>query len=153
MSASRQVALGVFLVVGLLLFGFGLFWIGDRRQLFEESIELNAEFTNISGLARGAKVRVSGLDAGEVLEIRIPPNPDSRFRVRFRAVSDFLTILRMDSIASIQNDGLVGNKFLQVEGGRLCFRRSFRPDTLSFFSRPGRRKDRVDCAPCKGPGW
>jgi phospholipid/cholesterol/gamma-HCH transport system substrate-binding protein len=110
-------ALGIFLVGGLLLFGFGLFWIGDRRQLFEESIELNAEFTNISGLARGAKVRVSGLDAGEVLEIGIPPNPDSRFRVRFRAVSDFMPILRMDSVASIQNDGLVGNKLLQVEAG------------------------------------
>jgi hypothetical protein len=38
MSASRQVALGVFLVGGLILFGFGLFWIGDRRQLFSESM-------------------------------------------------------------------------------------------------------------------
>jgi phospholipid/cholesterol/gamma-HCH transport system substrate-binding protein len=117
MSTSRQVALGIFLVGGLLLFAFGLFWIGDRRQLFQESVELYAEFSNISGLARGAKVRVSGLDAGEVLEIGIPPNPDSRFRVRFRAISDFMPILRMDSRASIQNDGLVGNKFLQVESG------------------------------------
>ena len=67
MSASRQVALGVFLIGGLILFGFGLFWIGDRRQLFSESIDLYTEFANISGLARGAKVRVAGLDAGEVL--------------------------------------------------------------------------------------
>jgi phospholipid/cholesterol/gamma-HCH transport system substrate-binding protein len=110
-------ALGIFLAGGLLLFGIGLFWIGDRRQLFNESVELYTEFSNISGLARGAKVRVSGLDAGEVLEILIPRNPDARFRVRFRAISEFQPILRMDSIASIQNDGLVGNKFLQVEAG------------------------------------
>jgi phospholipid/cholesterol/gamma-HCH transport system substrate-binding protein len=117
MTASRRAILGVFLAGGVLLFGIGLFWIGDRRQLFEESVELYTEFSNISGLARGAKVRVSGLDAGEVLQIQIPPNPDAKFRVRFRAIMEFQPILRSDSVASIQNDGLVGNKFLQVEGG------------------------------------
>ena len=117
MSASRQVAMGLFIVGGLLLFGFGLFWIGDRRQLFDESMELYAEFSNLSGLAKGAKVRVSGLDAGEVIDIELPPNPDSRFRVRFRTLSTFQTIIRMDSVASILNDGLVGNKFLQVGQG------------------------------------
>src|SRR5262245_55677906 len=117
MSASGKMALGIFLVVGLLLFGVGLFWIGDRRQLFNENIELYTEFSNISALTRGAKVRVAGLDAGEVLDIEIPPNPDAKFRVRFRTVADFRTILRTDSQASIQNDGLVGSKFLQVGAG------------------------------------
>jgi phospholipid/cholesterol/gamma-HCH transport system substrate-binding protein len=117
MSSFRQVAIGIFIAGGLLLFAAGLFWIGDRRQLFNESIELNTEFSNVSGLARGALVRVAGLDAGEVLEIRVPPDPGSRFRIRFRVVSRFRPILREDSIASIQNDGLVGNKFLQVDAG------------------------------------
>jgi phospholipid/cholesterol/gamma-HCH transport system substrate-binding protein len=117
MSASRQVTLGIFLVGGLILFGLGLFWIGDRRQLFAENIELNTEFANISGLTRGAKVRVSGLDAGEVLDIKIPPNPESKFRVRFRAIAEFRSILRTNSVASIQTDGLVGSKFLQVDSG------------------------------------
>jgi phospholipid/cholesterol/gamma-HCH transport system substrate-binding protein len=117
MSTSRQIALGAFLIGGVLLFAAGLFWIGDRRQLFSQSIDLYTEFSNLSGLSAGAKVRVSGLDAGEVLEIQIPSNPDARFRVRFRALSDFQPILRTDSLVSIQNDGLVGNKFLQVEAG------------------------------------
>ena len=116
-SSSRQMALGAFLIGGLLLFGAGLFWIGDRRQLFNENLELYTEFSNISGLARGAKVRVAGLDAGEVLGIGIPPNPEAKFRVHFRTIADFRPILRLDSRASIQNDGLVGSKFLQVEAG------------------------------------
>src|SRR5438094_972750 len=102
MSASRQLTLGIFLVGGLILFGLGLFWIGDRRQLFTKNVELYTEFANISGLTKGAKVRVSGLDAGEILEIRIPPNPDSKFRVRFRTISEFQTILRTNSVTSIQ---------------------------------------------------
>jgi len=117
MATSRQMALGAFIVGGLILFGVGLFWIGDRRQLFTKNIELQTEFANISGLAAGAKVRVSGVDAGEVLDIGIPPSPDSKFRVHFRVTDKFRTILRMDSRASIQNDGLVGSKFLQVESG------------------------------------
>ena len=87
MSAPKNIALGVFLVAGLILFAVGLFWIGDRRQLFTQRVELNTEFSNISGLARGAKVRVAGLDAGEVLDIQVPPNPEARFRIRFRASS------------------------------------------------------------------
>src|SRR5262245_13011577 len=117
MSTPKNIALGVFIVAGLILFAMGLFWIGDRRQLFTRSLELNTEFSNISGLARGAKVRVSGLDAGEVLDIQVPPNPGARFRIRFRASSEFQPILRMNSVASIQNDGLGGSKLRQAEAG------------------------------------
>lgn len=117
MTASRQAIVGVFLAGGLLLFAAGLFWIGDRRQLFNPSIELYAEFSNVSGLARGAKVRVAGVDAGEVLEIIVPSSPEAPFRIRFRALTAFLSILRMDSGVSIQNDGLLGSKFLQVNAG------------------------------------
>jgi phospholipid/cholesterol/gamma-HCH transport system substrate-binding protein len=117
MPVYRKAAVGVFLVGCLILFSVGLFWIGDRRQLFTESIELYTEFANVSALARGAKVRVAGMDAGEVLEIRTPLDPDSRFRVRFRVVSDFRPILRSDSVATIQTDGIVGAKFLQVDAG------------------------------------
>src|SRR5262249_23873776 len=40
-----------------------------------------------------------------------------KFRVHFRAMKQFQPILRLDSVATIQNDGLVGNKFLQVDAG------------------------------------
>jgi phospholipid/cholesterol/gamma-HCH transport system substrate-binding protein len=117
MSASSRIAIGIFVIGGILLFAVGLFWIGDRRQFFSDNMELFTEFKNVSGLSKGAKVRVSGLDAGEVLEIGIPPQPDARFRIRFRVVTEFKPILRANSVASIQNDGLVGNKFLQVDAG------------------------------------
>jgi ABC-type transporter Mla subunit MlaD len=35
-------------------------------------LELYTEFSNLSGLATGAKVRVSGFDAGELKKIQIP---------------------------------------------------------------------------------
>ena len=117
MQRSRLAAVGAFVLGGILLFAAGLFLIGDRRMLFTDTIEVYAEFREVAALDNGAKVRVAGVDAGEVEEIRVPPGPSGRFRVRMRVRSDLHPLIRLDSVASIQNDGLVGNKFVQIETG------------------------------------
>lgn len=117
MPSSRVLGVGVFVIGGLLLFGTGLFLIGDRRGLFNETFEVYAEFTKLAGLENGATVRVAGLDAGEVTSIRVPTGPAGRFRVRLRVREDLHGVVRGDSVASIQNEGLVGNKFIQIEAG------------------------------------
>jgi len=117
MNRSRAVAVGAFVIAGVLLFGVGLFLIGDRRMLFSDTFDVYAEFANIAGLQNGAKVRVAGLDAGEVDTIHVPPNPSARFRVKLRIREDLHPLIRVDSVATIQTDGLVGNKFMQVEAG------------------------------------
>jgi phospholipid/cholesterol/gamma-HCH transport system substrate-binding protein len=117
MQKANRTIVGLFLIGGVLLFAAGLFLIGDRRQLFSESLVLVTEFHNLAGLQNGAPVRVSGLNAGEVLSIEVPARPEDKFRVRFRIVERFLPVLRRDSVASIQVDGIVGDKFLQVDGG------------------------------------
>jgi phospholipid/cholesterol/gamma-HCH transport system substrate-binding protein len=117
MGPTNKTLVGIFVGGGLLLFTLGLFLIGDRRQLFSDSIELFAEFEEISGLQTGAPVRVSGGDAGEVVEIIVPPGPQAKFRVRFRVVEEYHSVLRSDSVATILTDGLVGNKFLEIGAG------------------------------------
>jgi phospholipid/cholesterol/gamma-HCH transport system substrate-binding protein len=117
MARNRLVAVGAFVVGGVLLFAVGLFLIGNRRMLFTKTFDAYAEFSNLAGLQSGAKVRVAGLDAGEVDTIHVPPNPSARFRVKLRIREDLHPLIRVDSVASIQNDGLVGNKFVQVEAG------------------------------------
>jgi phospholipid/cholesterol/gamma-HCH transport system substrate-binding protein len=117
MNRTLSAAVGAFIIAGILLFGVGLFLIGDRRMLFSDTFEVYAEFANIGGLQNGAKVRVAGLDAGEVDTIHVPPGPSARFRVKLRIREDLHPLIRVDSVASIQTDGLVGNKFVQVEAG------------------------------------
>lgn len=117
MRAKHPVAVGVFVVGGVLLFAVGLFLIGNRRMLFNDTFEVYAEFANISGLQNGAKVRVAGMDAGEVTDIAVPPSPSAKFRVKVRVREDMHQLIRVDSVASIQTDGLVGNKYVQVEAG------------------------------------
>src|SRR3990172_1781466 len=106
MTSYQKTLVGAFLAGGFLLFAVGLFWIGDRRQMFTRSITLYAEYRNVSGLQNGSVVHVGGIGAGEVLEIQVPPGPEVKFRVRFRVAERFQPILRVDSVATIQNQGL-----------------------------------------------
>lgn len=117
MAGNRLVAVGAFVVGGVLLFAVGLFFIGNRRMLWSDTFEAYAEFTNIAGLENGAKVRVGGMDAGEVDVIYVPVGPAGKFRLKMRVREDLHPLLRVDSVASIQNDGLVGNKFVQIDAG------------------------------------
>lgn len=117
MADKRSAIVGAFVIGGLLLFAFGLFLIGDRRMLFDDSFEVYAEFSQIAALQNGATVRVGGMDAGEVETIHVPNAPSAKFKVKMRVREDLHQLLRLDSVATIQNDGLVGNKFVQVEAG------------------------------------
>ena len=117
MGKGRLAAVGAFVIAGVLLFAVGLFMIGSRRMLFGNTFKVYAEFASVAGLDNGALVRVAGLQAGEVEAIQIPASPSAPFRVRMRIREDVHPLIRFDSVASIQNDGLVGNKFVQVEPG------------------------------------
>ncbi len=114
---ARAIGVGAFVIGGLVLFSVGLFLIGDRRMLFRKTFEVRSQFSRISGLQSGAKVRVAGLDAGEVTGIHVPAGPSAKFVVAMKIRDDVRQIIRTDSAASIQNDGLVGNKFVQIEAG------------------------------------
>src|SRR6476646_9356986 len=117
MAFRDKTAMGAFVVGGLLLFGLGLFLIGDRRMLFSRSAEYYTEFAQISALSAGAKVRAGGMDAGEIVEIMVPQGPGSKFRLKLKIIEKLFPIIRTDSVASIQTDGLLGSKFLQINIG------------------------------------
>ncbi|MEO7135908.1 MAG: MlaD family protein [Vicinamibacterales bacterium] len=117
MNRMRGALVGSFVLLGLLLFGGGLFLIGDRRLLFARQFEINTTFGKVTGLQVGTRVRVAGLEAGEVLEIGLPARPSERFRVRMRLREDIRSLVRTDSVAGVQTDGIVGSAFIQVGVG------------------------------------
>ena len=114
---SHKLTTGIFLIGGLILFGIGLFLISNRHGLLARNFEVYTEFTHLNGLQNGARVRISGMDAGEVLETRAPERPDSRFRVKLRIQEDLHSLVRTDSVATIKSTGLSENSFIDVEKG------------------------------------
>ncbi len=113
----RNVGIGLFVIVGLLLFGIGMFLIGDQHQAFARHIEYYSDFTNLAGLTRGAQVRVAGMNAGEVVSIGVPQSPSSPFRVRWKIDAKLRGLVRSDSTATIATEGVVGGTYLAVHSG------------------------------------
>src|SRR5512147_1867138 len=117
MDRTRKLIVGIFVGGCLVLFGVGMFLIGNSNQLFTTSFDVFADFSKITGIQNGGKVRVAGMDAGTVTRIEVPSRPDGKFRIHFRIMEKLHPIVRQDSIATIQTDGLLGNKYLQIEAG------------------------------------
>ena len=113
----RPWAIGLFIVCGFGLFTFILFLIGNRQKAFTRHIVLYADFNDLSGLAAGAKVRVSGFDAGQLKSVDLPKGPSGKFHLQLQVDSSVHNIIRTDSVTSIQTEGVVGDKFISIKKG------------------------------------
>ncbi len=117
MRGSHSLGTRTFVIGGLILFGVGLFFISNRQKLFNRNFEVYTEFDRLNGLQKGAKVRVSGMEAGEVLETQVPNRPDGRFRLKLRIQQDLHGLVRKDSVATIKTMGLAGSSFIDIQKG------------------------------------
>jgi phospholipid/cholesterol/gamma-HCH transport system substrate-binding protein len=117
MMSSKAVGAGAFIAIGALLFTAVLFMIGSRRMLFEQRFPVYTEYAKLGQLQVGAVVRVAGMNAGEVTEIAVPPGPEGKFRVKMEVRDDLHQLIRTDSIATTQTEGLVGAIYVNIETG------------------------------------
>jgi phospholipid/cholesterol/gamma-HCH transport system substrate-binding protein len=108
---------GAFVIGGLALFTVGLFMIGDRQMAFAKKFTIYTEFRKITGLQPGAIIRVSGAKAGAITAIAPPSVPGGKFRVKLEISEGLHQLVRMDSVASIETEGLVGGSYLGVGAG------------------------------------
>ena len=112
-----HVFVGIFITAAVALFAVGLFLIGNQHKAFRRHLELYTEFANVDGIAKGAKVRVDGMDGGQVQEIEIPSKPSSKFRIQLQLDDRLHGLIRDNSIVTIETEGLVGDKFLLIHEG------------------------------------
>lgn len=114
---SRAFRLGVFIVATLLIFAAGVFWIGKKQFLFHSTYRLQAEFQSVAGLNGGAEVRVGGIHEGTVRQIQLPMRPNEKVRVLMDLAGPTRSVIKSDSVALIQTEGLVGDKFVEISFG------------------------------------
>jgi phospholipid/cholesterol/gamma-HCH transport system substrate-binding protein len=117
MRASHKVVTRIFVIGGLILFGVGLLSVSNRQKLFHRNFEVYTEFDRLNGLQKGAQVRVSGMEAGELLETQVPNRPDGRFRLKLRIQQNLHALVRLDSVATIKTLGLAGSSFIDIQKG------------------------------------
>jgi phospholipid/cholesterol/gamma-HCH transport system substrate-binding protein len=114
---SRVARLGAFIVVTLAVLATGVFIIGSKEYLFASTYQLKAQFDNVAGLAEGADVQVGGVHSGTVTDIQLPRKPGEKVTVVVELATSTREIIKHDSVASIQTEGLLGNQYLAISFG------------------------------------
>ena len=66
---TRQVKVGLFVILGLTLMMISVFLIGDVRGLWQRKVPYRTAFQDVAGLKPGAPVRMGGLDIGSVTTV------------------------------------------------------------------------------------
>ena len=116
--SKRNIFVGIFLTAAVALLGAGLFLIGNQHRAFRDHVEFYTEFANLEGIAKGAKVRVDGMDGGQVENISIPSKPSEKFRLKMQLDERLHGLIRNDSVVTISTEGIVGDKFLLIHEGK-----------------------------------
>lgn len=115
-STNQKIKLGVFVILGLLLFIATVYFIGSKKNMFGNTAIITAVFTNVNGLQIGNNVRFSGINVGTVREMEM--KNDTMIEVRMVVDTKILTHIKSDAVAIIGSDGLVGNMVININPGK-----------------------------------
>ncbi len=114
---SRAARLGAFIVATLAVLVAGIFIIGGKQYLFSSTYQLKAQFDNVVGLDAGGDVRVGGVHVGTVHAIVLPHKPGEKVTIVMDLSKSTHQIVKQDSVATIETEGLLGNQYLAISFG------------------------------------
>src|SRR5580692_8039765 len=117
---SRAARLGAFIIATLVVLAAGVFLIGSKQYLFSPTYRLKAQFATVVGLDAGAEVRVAGVHIGTVREIDLPSKPTDKVTVLMDLQQSTHGIVKQDSVASIETEGLLGNEYVAITFGSVA---------------------------------
>jgi phospholipid/cholesterol/gamma-HCH transport system substrate-binding protein len=112
---ANNLKLGIFITAGTICFIIALYFLGRKQNLFGNTIEIKAVFNNVNGLQKGNNVRFSGINIGTVKEVVILN--DTSIEVQMAVKQDIQEFIKVDAIATLGNDGLMGNKLVNISPG------------------------------------
>ncbi len=117
LSRWQAVVLGFVVLLGLGLGGVGLFLVGSRSWFAGDSFHVRTGFKAIQGVELGTRVRVQGIDAGEVVAVEPPATPGGDVVLRLRIDGKMRPLIRADATVQIVSEGLIGGKVIEINPG------------------------------------
>jgi len=114
---SRAARLGAFSIAALTILVSGIFIIGGKQYLFSSTYRLSTHFGNVVGLDSGADVRVGGVHSGSVRSVELPGNSTDKITVWMDLDNSTRNIIKQDSVATIETEGLLGNEYIAISFG------------------------------------
>lgn len=115
-TTSQKIRLGLFVIIGLTIFVMGIYFIGNKQQMFGKTEHLRAVFTNVGGLQLGNNVRYSGINVGTVQDITMIN--DTAVSVDMIIDKTIFKNIKKNAVATIGSDGLVGSMIINIFPGK-----------------------------------
>lgn len=114
-TTSQKIRLGLFVIIGLLIFILATYLIGDKQKMFGNTVHLATSFNNVNGLQLGNNVRYSGVNVGTVRSIEMIG--DTNIRVDMIIDKEIFKHIKKNAVATIGSDGLVGSMVINILPG------------------------------------
>ena len=111
-AASPELKVGLFVIIVLIVLSFMTFKVGGLDWFTREGYVLHVTFSDITGLNKKTKVKIAGVDAGVIEDIKLE---GSVAKISLRMFPD--VVIYSDTEASIKSAGLLGDKYLAIQPG------------------------------------
>jgi phospholipid/cholesterol/gamma-HCH transport system substrate-binding protein len=118
-TAERSMRVGFLVAAALFLLMVFVFFIGSEQRVFARKNTYEVRLENVTGLAQGNPVRMSGVTIGTIRDIRLPRDPQQR-QVEIEIMVDrrFEERIRSDSRVRLKKLGLLtGDSYIDVTPG------------------------------------
>ncbi len=116
-----QLRVGITVIIASLTLGFLLFLMSGTAGILTPRITLHSYFDNAEGLRVGAPVRLSGVDIGNVTNVRIVPDKDKQqtpVEITMKVSTKYSYGMRRDSVTSLETAGVLGETYIDIDSSQ-----------------------------------
>jgi len=114
-----QLKVGLTVVAASITLGVLIFLMSGTGGMFTKKIALKSYFDDANGLRTGAPVRLSGVDIGNVTEIRVVPDrPLTPVEVTMKVNTTYRSSLRRDSLTLLSTAGVLGETYINIDSSQ-----------------------------------
>jgi len=112
MKIDKELAVGVFLLIGIFSLIYISVKLGKLEVLGREGYTLYASFENAGGLKSGASVEIAGVKIGTVESVKL-----DNYQAMVGLTINRNVKIQDDAIASVKTSGLLGEKYVEITPG------------------------------------
>lgn len=109
-----ETGVGIFMLIGFAAIIYLALQLGEVPFITDsKTYSLQAEFDNVAGVKKGASVQVSGVVVGSVAAVKLNEDDVALLTLKLDKTLEIPT----DSIASVRSQGIIGDKYIQINLG------------------------------------
>jgi phospholipid/cholesterol/gamma-HCH transport system substrate-binding protein len=133
-----ELKVGVTVVVAGLVLAVLIILMSGTGGLFTRKLILKSYFFDAQGLRVGAPVRLSGVDIGNVSQIRVVPNkPLAPVEVTMKVNNKYRFSLKKDSNTLLSTAGVLGETYINIDSSKAVGQEVSDGDILGTSEEPG----------------